>query len=236
MLGALSLPHPPRFLRIESRRRAAAIAAIGAAIAALGLLLPPPAAERSSRPPSLIDRFLPEYQFSERHQRVIHATPERIFAAVRAVTADEIALFRLLTTVRNPGRLFRKQPAGIFNPSAGRPVLEDAQRSGFVILGESPDREIVLGIYVVRPRGSPLPSPQTFASLAAPGYAKAVMNFRLEPAADGASTLVTETRVLATDPSSARTFAAYWRVIYPGSDLLRRTWLSAIARRAEASP
>jgi hypothetical protein len=60
------------------------------------------------------------------------------------------------------------------------------------------------------------------------------MNFRVE--ADGASgsILSTETRVYATDEASKRRFAAYWRVIYPGSALIRRMWLRAIVRRAEA--
>ena len=43
-------------------------------------------------------------------------------------------------------------------------------------------------------------------------------------------------RVHATDASARRRFAAYWRVIYPGSALIRRMWLRAIRVRAEASP
>jgi hypothetical protein len=45
--------------------------------------------------------------------------------------------------------------------------------------------------------------------------------------------LTTETRVLATDSRTRRLFAAYWRLILPGSALMRRTWLAAIRRRAE---
>jgi hypothetical protein len=39
--------------------------------------------------------------------------------------------------------------------------------------------------------------------------------------------------VFATDPASCRRFAVYWRVIYPGSALIRRMWLRAIRLRAE---
>ena len=45
----------------------------------------------------------------------------------------------------------------------------------------------------------------------------------------------TDTRVHATSDDARRRFAAYWRVIYPGSSLIRRTWLAAIRKRAEAS-
>jgi len=49
----------------------------------------------------------------------------------------------------------------------------------------------------------------------------------------GFSLLSTETRVYANDAASRRRFAVYWRLIYPGSALIRRMWLRAIARRAE---
>ena len=61
------------------------------------------------------------------------------------------------------------------------------------------------------------------------------MNFRIEPDGKGGSRLSTETRVFATDAASRRRFAAYWRVIYPGSALIRRMWLRAVRLRAEGS-
>jgi hypothetical protein len=42
--------------------------------------------------------------------------------------------------------------------------------------------------------------------------------------------------VHATDDSARRKFARYWRVIYPGSALIRRMWLRAIKLRAERTP
>ncbi|MCA1563325.1 MAG: hypothetical protein LC804_24755 [Acidobacteria bacterium] len=44
--------------------------------------------------------------------------------------------------------------------------------------------------------------------------------------------LSTETRIWATDESARRRFGMYWRVIYPGSALIRRMWLRAIRKRA----
>jgi len=40
-----------------------------------------------------------------------------------------------------------------------------------------------------------------------------------------------ERRVCANDASSRRKFALYWRVIDPGSAIIRRMWLRAIERR-----
>jgi hypothetical protein len=60
------------------------------------------------------------------------------------------------------------------------------------------------------------------------------MNFVVTPDGPNASTVSTETRVFASNAAARRQFAAYWRVIYPGSALIRRMWLRAIARRASA--
>ncbi len=42
--------------------------------------------------------------------------------------------------------------------------------------------------------------------------------------------------LIATDAQARRRFACYWRVIYPGSALIRRMWLRAVKKRAEESP
>jgi hypothetical protein len=65
------------------------------------------------------------------------------------------------------------------------------------------------------------------------GVVLATMNFLVAPAKDGGSTVTTETRVHASDPAALRKFGVYWRLIHPGSDIIRRMWLRAIARRAE---
>lgn len=66
------------------------------------------------------------------------------------------------------------------------------------------------------------------------GFAVAAINFRLEDASNGETLLTTETRVYATDSATRKKFAGYWRVVYPGSALIRVMWLRAIRNRAEA--
>jgi hypothetical protein len=65
------------------------------------------------------------------------------------------------------------------------------------------------------------------------GFALAAINFRMEDAANGETVLATETRVYATDAPMRKKCAAYWRLIYPGSAVIRVTWLRAIRARAE---
>src|SRR5262249_59546400 len=67
-----------------------------------------------------------------------------------------------------------------------------------------------------------------------PGFAVGTMNFLVTSDGPNASIVSTETRVSAGSDEARRRFAAYWRVIYPGSALIRRMWLRAIERRAAA--
>jgi hypothetical protein len=231
LVGVLSLIRPPRFLRIRTRKIAALVAVGGITLLFVALHLPvvPP---RLPGPRMALDDVLPTYQFGEHHEIRIAAPPERVLAAARAVTAGEIRLFRLLTWLRSP-RLSGRGPENILNPSADRPILDVALGSGFVLLREEPGREIVIGAVVCCGRRFPPRSPEEFQALQG-SLARAAMNFHVEPVGPGASRLVTQTRVAATDPPATRRFAAYWRVIYPGSALIRRMWLRAIKARAEA--
>jgi hypothetical protein len=231
--GLGSLVRPLRFLGIPSRRRAAAVLASGVALTVLGASLP--ATEvRIATPRTRLDEFAPAYQFVEAHSTRVRADPRRAYAAVRAVTADEILLLRTLTSIR---RLGRRLPEGILNAPGRRPLLDVATSTGFLLLAEEKDREIVVGTLVLVPpgfRGRAHPTPDDFKRLHRPGFAKATMSFRVEPEGPDSTRVSTETRVFATDDASRRRFAAYWRLIHPGSALIRRMWLRAIRLRAEA--
>lgn len=224
---------PLRRLGFPSRRRALVAVGTGLALIAIGWLLPAHES-RSLQPRTQLDRITPIWQFSEHHTVRIAAPPASVFQAIRQVTAGEIAFFRALTWIR---RLGRPGPESILNAPERQPLLEVAMRGGFVLLADEPDREIVIGTVVVAPpgaRGKAL-TPESFAAIdGQPGFASATMNFLLEPDGAGATILSTETRVCATDPASNRAFARYWRVIYPGSALIRRMWLRAIKLRAES--
>lgn len=180
-----------------------------------------------------LDAFMPRWQFSEHHEAHVDAPPERVYEAIRGVRADEIALFRLLTWIRRGGR---KSPEGILNPGTDKPLLDVAMSSGFIELAEDAPRELVIGTVVVAPRRTRHTraelTPAVFRTTLPSGFAIAAMNFRITP--DGnRSRVSTETRVYANDATSRRKFKRYWRVIYPGSALIRVMWLRAIIRRAE---
>jgi len=183
-----------------------------------------------------LDQFAPVWQFREAHSLEVQATPRQVYRAIREVTAEEIRFFRALTWLRRGGRA---GPATILNPPSGAAILDVATRSGFLLLADDPDREVVVGTVLAVPAGARRPAtPDAFRALNRPGCVKATMNFWIEPAESGARSrcvVTTETRVYAADRRTRRLFRVYWWLIHPGSALIRRMWLRAIRRRAEAA-
>lgn len=207
------------------------LATLGIALILLALTWPPREIA-TARSGTHLDRIIPRYQFSEFHQTEIRGTPEKVDLAIRQVTASEIRLFLTLTKIRRFGR---PGPEGILNAPERQPLLNVATKSGFLWLADDPGQELVVGSMVVKPAGLGRSiGPADFQGNSAPGFAKAVMNFHIIPQAAEKCRLTTETRVFATDPATARRFARYWRVIYPGSSLIRYMWLRAIRQRAES--
>ncbi len=222
---------PIRRLRIRTRGRALMVAAAGACITAAGLLLPA-AESHVAQQQTRLDEYVPDWQFDERHTLAIAAPPERVFDAIRRVRADEITLFRLLTWIRRGGR---SVPPSVLNAAVGKPLLDLATETGFVWLADDPARELVVGTVIAAPRGTRgRLTPEVFKKTLPPGFVLAAMNFVVAPDGRGGSNVATETRVFANSPGARRAFAAYWRVIYPGSAIIRRMWLRAIERRATA--
>lgn len=231
LVGAFGVIRPLRRVHRGRRRHAAAMFLLGAA-AAYAISWSMPRAQ-SSGAQNGIDQFAPSYHFRELHQTVIAAPAGRVFDAMRAVSANEIALFQTLTWIRRFGR---SGPESLINAPEHKPILDVATQSGFVLLHDRPPHEVVIGAVVVAPPGTRRPPGFgiiDFKQLTAPGFATATMNFRVEDAGAGRSRLITETRVLATDRTALRRFTAYWRIIFPGSAILRLTWLRAIKARAE---
>jgi hypothetical protein len=232
LVGGLSILRPLTFLGLWSRGQGVMLLVGGVAVFLIGAHLPA-SEKRAETQATRLDELVPAFEFQESHSILIQAPQERVAEAIHEVTPREIALFRALTWIRRGGRSGKES---ILNPPPDEPVLSVALRTNFLKLAEDGDREIVLGTLVAAPREwrpQEEATPETFKELTAPGFALAAINFRTEDLGNGTTLLTTETRVHATDADSRRRFAAYWRVIYPGSALLRVTWLRAIRARAE---
>lgn len=235
-----ALVRPLRRIGIPNRMIAAALMLVALTMIGVVVMWPVPRT-RNSSPDTLLGRSLQQYQFDEHHEITICAPPARIMDAVRGVSAEEIRFFRTLIAIRRLHRVDRAREK--------EPLLDVAQRGGFVALGEVPNQEIALGtggpfwamgVSDIADAGllriqllSSKNDPARFAHLDLRGYPKAVIHFLAKEGAGGCHVLATETRIGAPVAESARKFAVYWRLIYPGSALIRVMWLDAIKRRAE---
>ena len=124
-------------------------------------------------------------------------------------------------------------------PIVDAPLILSFTR-GAVLLGARPPEEVLagaIGRFWRLAGNEPVAfgSPEEFPTFTEPGFAKAVVGFRLDPR--GAEILLTtETRFVATDEATRRLMSRYWRIIRPGSNLIRTEWLRAIRRRALRRP
>lgn len=227
--GLILFAKPIDRLHVTSRSQALAIAGLGMLLVGIGLTLPA-RESRVAKVETRLDEFVPVWQFNERHTIRIDAPPARIFEAIRNVRAGEISLFNALTWIRRGGRPL---PESILNAGDTVPLLDVATRSGFVYLADDAPKEVVIGTAVIAPPGArDSLTPQMFKTPVAPGFALAAMNFAVAPDGPNSSLVSTETRVFANSALARRRFARYWRVIYPGSALIRLMWLRAVKRRA----
>jgi hypothetical protein len=181
-----------------------------------------------------LDEFLPKYDVNEVHSSRVAAPPADVLAAAQSLTPREVRPVNALMAVRSlPSRLLRRgSPAG--SSRIDGPLIDRMRERGFTLLAELPD-EVVLGAvgrFWAADSGIRRVSRDEFVTFEEPGFAKAVMNFHVR-AAPGGTVMTTETRVRATDDEARRKFRRYWRVVMPGSALIRRVWLRAIRKRAE---
>ncbi len=169
----------------------------------------------------LIDLFLPEYDFSETHNIKIRATAENVFRALNEVDLCESAVIRWLFRLRGlPTRAM---------------TLREMKRLRFEVLGESENRELVLGLagrfWTIKGDLRKISS-QNFREFNEKGFAKAAWNFLLDEA-KGETCLTTETRIKCLDAESRKKFGFYWTLIQPFSALIRKEILKTIKQRAE---
>ncbi len=190
----------------------------------------------------LLDRYLPQYDVTEAHAVVVDADTDLTWQAVRRSDLSRSAVVHVLLELRSlPNRLQRvlkRQPPGPARPPL---TLQDMERAGFLLLGESPGHEIVFGSVVqpwkaVTDGPAPQVDPGRFAAFDTPGYVKVAFNIRVEPYGSGRALITTETRTAATDAASLRRFARYWILVGPFSALIRRLALRIVTSDAERRP
>jgi hypothetical protein len=188
---------------------------------------------------TLLESWMPTYDVAARYSVRIDASPTQVYSTLLATDFSRPWLVRGLMGVRLLPALLRSPRLTWLRlrPSRSpRASLAEGQHSDFVRLEESPPQEIVLGItgrfWTLAAEIVPIP-PDRFREVLPAGLAQAVWNFQISEAHGGAE-LATETRIRCADPATLRLFRRYWRLVAPGSGLIRHAILRQIRREAMA--
>ena len=199
----------------------------------------------------LLDKYLPEYDFTEVHTKKIKASMEIAYQAMQETTLGEIHWFVkfLFYMGAVPERLAGRKENPLVSPvmTGDRPLLKDMLESEFVRLDEEAPREIVFGLIVPGSIGRvwkessakilTFPTADAYLAFNDPAFLRVIANFTITPAPEpGYVVIRTESRTKGFSDKARKSFRPYWWTIRPWSGLIRRLWLNAIKRRAENRP
>jgi hypothetical protein len=177
-----------------------------------------------------MDDFLPNHEFAAHYDIRVNAPPSVVYECLLRSDFNQHWLVRLLMTLRTGKRPSRN--------SIPRDLRQRLQGSGFVVLKEIPNEELVLGVAgkFWHPDGGRCLElmPHQFAGFSREGYAKAAWNFKLGAESPQGSVLGTETRIQCFGPAALWKFRAYWTVVGPFSGLIRKAILQQVKAGAES--
>ncbi len=235
VVGLISLVQPLAFLFVFNRTIGAFVLLSGSAISFISFFWP--VKEHHSQSKQKIDDLLPDYSFNEFHEVRIKASPEKVKQTLQVTGVQDIPVVHLLMKIRgiSDGKdmsdTAAKSQAGTGNfstPDFNFFVVDPTEYISVMIIKSSmitnqPDKPAPPEIFTL----------EQFMSFKSPGYVKVAINFKFIRENEEETLLTTETRVQGICHKDSRTFSRYWRVIYPGSAIIRRVWLDTISKKAQ---
>ena len=187
----------------------------------------------------LIKELMPEPDIVMRHVRGVNAPPERVWAALSTADFGKSGLISMLFALRGIPALLMAPKETMAKLRKRTPdsalTLRQLTKAGFGLVAERPGNEIVLGVTGRFWKASAKLKPadrEQFRVGPPPGEVLVAWNFLVEPAPDAHARVSTETRIKAADVDTRLTFQRYWLLVHPGSAMIRRSMLAAIAREA----
>lgn len=181
----------------------------------------------------VIDEFMPLYDVSKRYSMTISASVDTVYSALKIANINDSPIIRVLFFLRGLPAIFKSKTHTL---QKGRLTISDIAGSGFMMLDEKPNDEMVIGIvgkfWKLSGNIHRIP-PEQFRAFNENNFAKAAWNFRLRPVNQAVTELSTETRIKCTDEASRKKFSRYWIVIGPFSGIIRKEMLKIVKRDAE---
>jgi hypothetical protein len=176
---------------------------------------------------------MPAFSLRQVDRVAVTASPAHAYAAARTLDMSQVGFVHLLFQLRVlPDRIAARIRGQSYLPllSSG---IDDITRpgSGFLVLGEEPGREVVVG--AVGKFWQPAieyasVTPAGFLAFDRPGFGKLAWCIRVDPREGGGSWVGFELRVGATDAASLARFQHYWWIIGRFSHAIRRSFLGRL--------
>lgn len=185
-----------------------------------------------------LNNYLPKYDFFEKHEIVIHSSPDKVFEAIHNFDMRKSKVINTLIFLRRIHRLNSNREPD--KQEATKLSIDQLTKNGvMILLEEVENQEVVIGFtgkfWQLRPTLIHLSSAVDFINFNQPGYSKTAWNLYIERNDDGTATLSTETRILCLGERAKSSFRLYWAIIRPYSSLIRLEMLKMIKEQTEGS-
>jgi len=228
LVGIISLIKPLVFLFVFARKIATVVLCGGILISIISIYWP--VQIYHSQTDLKLDALLPNYSFNEYHEVRINASPEDVKQALQTTGVGDIPAIHLLLKIRGIENKSLNQ-----KETSGQPAQKTFSTPDFNFF-VTDSTEFISVMIINASAKTPPPEVTTleqFRAFNEPGYVKVAFNFRFISLENGQTLVSTETRNYAMTKEDRRIFGRYWRIIYPGSAIIRRVWLDTLAEKAE---
>ncbi|WP_216207337.1 hypothetical protein [Amycolatopsis aidingensis] len=166
-------------------------------------------------PALLLDQFVPHSQFGSARHRIVNAAPDEVYAAIHELDLTRPPWPRCHRSGPEPG----------------------GSTARWVVLGERPGMELVLGAAVRLPPWSGQwlqVDPRDFREFEEPGYGKIAAGISVLPYGRRRGLLTHELRIVLADPACWPRWLRYWRLLAPLVGPAQNATLKAIEAAATA--
>ncbi len=182
----------------------------------------------------VIDKYLPDYGFSEVHGCNVSAAPETVLQAAMNYRPETDAFFRSMIALREVPMRALARLRGRKSTVAPPFGLHE-----FTLLEHKPGEALVYGLVGQFWKADfglhKIENSEDYLAFRMPRVAKLALAFTVTELS-GKTRLVTETRVFCPDRRSHQRFTPYWYLIRPVSGIIRGRILNSIRKASEASP
>jgi len=184
-----------------------------------------------SASPSLLDRFLPHPDVTERFETSIRAPASLVMEVACNFDMQSLPTVRAIFWLRD-----KALRGGTHAPRRSRGILEETKALGWGLLAEQPGRLVICGAscqpWLPNVTFAALP-PGGFEAYAEPGQVKIAWTLEAAELGPALTRFAQETRAVATDEVARIRFRRYWRWARFGIISIRLLMLPAVRRAAE---